>query len=64
MITKAPRGTKDVVPQESYKWHYIENKIHDLCRRFGEDYVVNSSGGSVVDIIQVTKMLLIFVCIL
>ena len=35
MITKAPRGTKDVVPQESYKWHYIENKIHDLCRRFG-----------------------------
>ena len=35
MITKAPRGTKDVVPQDSYKWHYIENKIHDLCRRFG-----------------------------
>ncbi len=35
MITKAPRGTKDVVPQESYKWQYIEGKIHDLCRRFG-----------------------------
>lgn len=35
MISKAPRGTKDVVPQESYKWHYIENKINDLCRRFG-----------------------------
>lgn len=35
MIAKAPRGTKDVVPQESYKWHYIENKITDICRRFG-----------------------------
>lgn len=35
MLSKAPRGTKDVVPQESYKWHYIENKINDLCRRFG-----------------------------
>ena len=35
MISKAPRGTKDVVPQESYKWHYIEEKIRDLCKRFG-----------------------------
>lgn len=35
MLSKAPRGTKDVVPQESYKWHYIENKINDICRRFG-----------------------------
>ena len=35
MLSKAPRGTKDVVPQEVYKWHYIEDKIRDLCRRFG-----------------------------
>lgn len=35
MISKAPRGTKDVVPQESYKWHYVEEKIRDLCKRFG-----------------------------
>lgn len=35
MISKAPRGTKDVVPAESYKWHYIEDKIRDVCRRFG-----------------------------
>ena len=35
MITKAPRGTKDVVPQESYKWHYIEEKIRNICKNYG-----------------------------
>jgi histidyl-tRNA synthetase len=25
MLTKAPRGTKDITPKESYKWNYIEN---------------------------------------
>ncbi len=35
MLTKAPRGTKDITPQDSYKWQYVENKIHDLCNRFG-----------------------------
>ncbi len=35
MITKAPRGTKDVIPQESYKWHYIEKKIHNICKNYG-----------------------------
>lgn len=31
MISKAPRGTKDVVPAESRKWHYIENEIRKVC---------------------------------
>lgn len=35
MLSKAPRGTKDVIPQESYKWHYIENTVRDLCKSFG-----------------------------
>lgn len=35
MLTKAPRGTKDVLPQESYKWQYIENHIRKICREFG-----------------------------
>lgn len=34
-MLKAPRGTKDVIPQESYKWQYIENKIHHVCETFG-----------------------------
>lgn len=35
MITKAPRGTKDVIPQDSYKWHYVEEKICNICKNFG-----------------------------
>lgn len=31
----APRGTKDVLPSESYKWHYLEAKLRDVARRAG-----------------------------
>lgn len=34
MITKAPKGTADVLPSESYKWHYIENEIRKICEEF------------------------------
>ncbi|MBO5776692.1 MAG: histidine--tRNA ligase [Clostridia bacterium] len=30
-----PKGTKDVLPYESYKWHYVENIIRDLTKNFG-----------------------------
>lgn len=29
-----PKGTKDVLPQESYKWHYIENIIRKITEEF------------------------------
>jgi histidyl-tRNA synthetase len=35
MLTKAPKGTKDILPQESYKWHYIEDTIRDIARAYG-----------------------------
>jgi histidyl-tRNA synthetase len=35
MIAKAPRGTKDVLPYESYKWHYVEDNIREITRLFG-----------------------------
>ncbi len=35
MLTRAPKGTKDVVPAESYKWHYLENIIRELTQLFG-----------------------------
>ena len=35
MLTKAPKGTKDVLPGESYKWQYIEGIMRDVCARFG-----------------------------
>ena len=27
MLTQAPRGTKDVLPSESYRWQYLEAKM-------------------------------------
>jgi histidyl-tRNA synthetase len=30
-----PKGTKDVLPNEIYKWHYIEDKIRELTQNFG-----------------------------
>ncbi len=35
MLTNAPKGTKDIMPYEVYKWHYIENKWRDICERYG-----------------------------
>ena len=35
MVTKAPRGTKDVLPSESYKWHYLESVIREITEIFG-----------------------------
>ncbi len=31
----APRGTHDVLPAESYRWHKIEEEIKKLCLAFG-----------------------------
>lgn len=35
LITKAIRGTQDVLPGESYKWRHIEQVIAEICRTFG-----------------------------
>lgn len=29
-----PKGTKDVLPSESYKWQYVEKKAREVARRF------------------------------
>jgi len=34
LITKAPKGTQDILPQEVYKWHYIESIMRDVCEKF------------------------------
>jgi len=35
MLTIAPRGTKDMLPEEAYKWHYIEEVFAGICERYG-----------------------------
>jgi histidyl-tRNA synthetase len=32
---QAPKGTKDVIPSESHKWHYIEREMRELCALYG-----------------------------
>lgn len=35
MAIKAPKGTKDTMPRDSYKVQYIENEFSELCRLYG-----------------------------
>ncbi len=30
-----PKGTKDMLPQEAYKWHYVENVAREVASEFG-----------------------------
>ena len=34
MIQK-PKGTKDILPMDSYKWAYVENKTKDILENYG-----------------------------
>lgn len=34
MIQK-PKGTKDILPQDSYKWQYVENKAKQILENYG-----------------------------
>ena len=29
-----PKGTKDVLPQDSYKWQYVENTVREIAHKF------------------------------
>lgn len=35
MLTQAPRGTKDVLPDESYLWQLIEKTQREVCALYG-----------------------------
>ena len=35
MAIKAPKGTKDTMPKDSFKVQYIEREFAELCRRYG-----------------------------
>ncbi|MEG0086734.1 MAG: histidine--tRNA ligase [Niameybacter sp.] len=39
MLTKAPRGTKDITPKDSYKWNYVENKFREICGLYGYEEI-------------------------
>ncbi len=35
MAMKAPKGTKDMLPQDAYKWQYIESEWAKICSEYG-----------------------------
>ncbi|MDO5518350.1 MAG: histidine--tRNA ligase [Clostridium sp.] len=35
MEVQAPKGTKDMLPQDAYKWHYVENKFREVAKFYG-----------------------------
>ena len=35
LITHAPKGTEDLLPQDSYKWHWLEEKFKKVCDCYG-----------------------------
>ncbi len=35
MLTNAPKGTKDVMPAQVYKWHFVEQAFAKLCAKYG-----------------------------
>ena len=34
-INKAPRGTNDVIPEQSYKWQFVEQKLIETAGLYG-----------------------------
>ncbi len=35
MLTQAPKGTNDILPDEIYRWHHVERAFALLCKQFG-----------------------------
>ncbi len=62
ILTKGPRGTQDVLPEESYKWKYLEKKVMDVVNLYGfreiriptfeHTELFNRSVGDTTDVVQ------------
>ncbi len=35
LITNAPKGTEDLLPDKSYRWQYLEKNFKNVCDNFG-----------------------------
>lgn len=35
MLIKTPKGTKDIMPDQVYKWHYVETIFKNIVERYG-----------------------------
>ena len=39
MLTNAPRGTKDILPEQIVNWLEVEKKIREVCKNFGYEEI-------------------------
>ena len=39
MITNAPRGTKDILPEQITGWNYIEDEVRKICAAYGYEEI-------------------------
>jgi len=39
LLTNAPRGTKDILPNQACNWQWLENKIRELCELYGYEEI-------------------------
>jgi len=39
LLTNAPRGTKDILPEQAGNWLWLENKIRELCKLYGYEEI-------------------------
>ncbi len=35
MDLQAPKGTKDLLPQDAYKWHHVEHTLTEIAKEYG-----------------------------
>ena len=33
-MLQVPRGTQDILPEESYKWQFIEQRLYDIVKAY------------------------------
>ncbi|MBQ2792402.1 MAG: histidine--tRNA ligase [Oscillospiraceae bacterium] len=62
ILTKAPRGTQDVLPSQSHKWQYLEKKFMEVAGLYGfreirvptfeHTELFNRSVGDTTDVVQ------------
>jgi len=38
-LYRAPRGTSDILPEEQVYWRYIEQKVVNICQRYGYERI-------------------------
>lgn len=62
LLTQAPKGTQDILPQDSYKWQYIEQTAMEIAKLYGfremrvptfeHTELFNRSVGDSTDVVQ------------